>query len=181
MSSPRTRARWLRGALVGVSSAIVTATAHAAAGGGLPTGTALLLSVLACATVGGALAGTRFEGRHARLLVVVGALVAAQSLGHLTLTLAAGHHEHGGFGVTPAMLAAHLVGAVLLGVTINAVEYLYVVATSVLCWLRLFALGAQQPVVRVVREIANQVVAQAVLLRSGLGMRAPPRGIVSPA
>jgi hypothetical protein len=44
----------------------------------------------------------------------------------------------------------------------------------VLRWLRLFAVDALQPVVAVVRRRANVVVVQSVLLRAGLGMRAPP-------
>ena len=162
-------------------SAVVTVGAHAAAGGRLPGGAALMLSALACAIVGAVLAGIRLEGRRVQLLAVVGGLVAAQTLGHLMLTLAAGHHAHDTLGVTPSMIAAHVAGALMLGVAINAVEYLYVVCTSVLCWLRVFALGAQRPAARLVRAVASDVVAQSVLLRSGLGTRAPPRRIASTA
>lgn len=181
MSSPRSRARWLRGALVGVSSAVVTVGAHAAGGAGLPHGAALVVSLLACATVGALVTGVRVEDARARLFAITGALVAAQSLGHLVLASVGEHHEHAGLLPSPAMIAAHMAGAVLLGVAINAVEYLYVVCASVLCWLRLFAISALQPVFRHVRHTSSDVVAQSVLLLSGLGMRAPPAWSASTA
>lgn len=79
------------------------------------------------------------------------------------------------------MVAAHAVAAVVLGVAISAVEHLYVVCASVLCWLRLFATAAARPAARGVRRTADAAVAQCVLLLSGLGMRAPPTGTVTAA
>jgi hypothetical protein len=83
--------------------------------------------------------------------------------------------------VTPSMAAAHVAGAVMLGLAIASVEYLYVVCTSVLCWLRLFAAHAQRPTGRLLSFEPSDVVAQSVLGRSGLGMRAPPHSVVSAA
>lgn len=180
MSPPKSRARWLRGALVGVCSAVVTTGAHTAGGGHVPQGATLALAVLICGAVGAVSAEVRPEGRALGLLAVIGALVAAQSLGHLTLTLASHHHD-GGAGPTPLMAAAHLAAAVLLGAAINAVEYLYAVCASVLCWLRLFALAAQRPAKRCVRRRTIDVVAASVLRCPGLGMRAPPLGVASAA
>lgn len=176
MSPPKSRARWLRGALVGVCSAVVTTGAHTAGGGHVPQGATLALAVLICGAVGAVSAEVRPEGRALGLLAVIGALVAAQSLGHLTLTLASHHHA-----TTPLMAAAHLAAAVLLGAAINAVEYLYAVCASVLCWLRLFALAAQRPAKRCVRRRTIDVVAASVLRCPGLGMRAPPLGVASAA
>jgi hypothetical protein len=154
---------------------VVTVGAHAAAGGVVPHGGRLVASMLVCAIVGALSSAAPLEGRRGRLLAVVGALAVAQSLGHLTLMASASHHHGDVLGVTPTMAAAHLAAAVVLGAAITTVEYLYVVCGSVLCWLRLFALRASRPAARVLPLTTNDVVAQPVLLCSGLGMRAPPR------
>jgi hypothetical protein len=180
VSTPRSRARWLRGALVGASSAVVTIGAHTAAGGVLPQGSALVFAMLVCATVGAFVGSTELEGRHIRMLGVVGGLCAAQLLGHMTMAMAGGHHDSaGGAGLTASMVAAHAAAAMVLGIAITAVEYLYVVCVSVLCWLRLFAIAAPSYASSAVRWVANVLVVQPVLLLSGLGMRAPPAGIAA--
>lgn len=178
MQTPKARARWARGALVGASSAAMTAGAHAAAGGGLPRGTALVLVLLLCATVGAMLGALRVEGRAARWIATASALGLAQLAGHLALA-ATGHH-HGGddFAAGPSMIAAHAVAAVALGAAISVAEYLYVVCTSVLCWLRLFALREPRPTARVRRRPTNVVVVRPVLA-AGLGMRAPPLAVAT--
>ena len=154
---------------------MVTVGAHAAAGGAVPQGGRLIASMLVCGIVGAILAAAPLEGRSGRLFGVIGALAVAQSLGHLTLMASASHHHGDALGVTPSMAAAHLAAAVLLGVAITSVEYLYVVCESVLCWLRLFAMAASRPAARMLPLATNDVAVQPVLLRSGLGMRAPPR------
>ena len=175
MSTPKSRARWVRGALAGACSGVVTVGAHAAAGGVVPQGGRLIASMLVCAIVGAALAAAPLEGRRGRLLGVIGALAVAQSLGHLTLMASAAHHHGDNLGVTPTMAAAHLAAAVILGVAITSVEYLCVVCESVRCWLRLFAMAASRPAARLLPLATSDVVAQSVLRCSGLGMRAPPR------
>lgn len=165
----------MRSALVGACSAVVTVAAHAAAGGVAPHGGRLVVVMLVCATVGAVLAAAPLEGRRGRLLGVIGALTLAQSLGHLTLMASGAHHHGDAMGVTPSMAAAHLAAAVMLGVAITSVEYLYAVCASVLCWLRLFAIAALRPAARLLPLGTNDVVAQSVLRCSGLGMRAPPR------
>ena len=175
MSTPKTRARWVRGALVGACSAVVTVGAHAAAGGVVPQGGRLIAAMLVCIVVGAVLSAAPLESRPGRLLGVIGALTVAQALGHLTLMASAAHHHSDTLGVTPSMAAAHLAAAVVLGVAINSVEYLYVVCESVLCWLRLFATSASRPAARLLPLATSDVAAQSVLRCSGLGMRAPPR------
>ncbi|AMO63266.1 Uncharacterised protein [Mycolicibacterium phlei] len=176
MSTSRSRARWLRGALVGVCSAAVTLGAHTGAGGHLPSGAALVVAALVCAVVGAGLAGVTVDGRRTRLAVTSGGLLAAQLLGHLTLTVAA--HD---MTLPWAMAAAHLAGAILLGAAISAAEYLYAVCASVLCWLRLFAAERRQPTVRRRRFVTRHIVARSALRASGLGLRAPPRAALLPA
>ncbi len=174
VSTPTARARGLRAALVGVSAAAATTGAHAAASGVFPHGAALMAALLVCATVGAAAAGIRLHHRHAQSLAVIAALGVAQLLGHLTLALTGGHH--GGLGLSPSMLAAHAAAAVVLGVAIGAVEHLYLVCSSVLRWLRLFATRTPRPAPKRIRRRTNNVVAQSLLWRTGLGMRAPPMG-----
>ena len=175
MSTPKSRNRWVRGALVGACSAVITVGAHGAAGGVVPHGGRLITAMLVCAIVGAVLSAAPLESRRGRLLGVIGALTVAQSLGHLTLMASVTHHHGDTLGVTPSMAAAHVAAAVILGVAINSVEYLYVVCGSVLCWLRLFAMAALRPVARILPLATSDVVAQSVLRCSGLGMRAPPR------
>ena len=100
----------------------------------------MVLLLVVCATVGAVVGGITLEGRVVRAALVIGALAAAQVLGHVMLTVA-GHHEHAGWLMTAPMLTLHVVAAVGLGLLINAVEYLYAVCGSVLCWLRIFAAG----------------------------------------
>lgn len=180
MTTPARRAHWLRAALVGVSAAAATTGAHAAASGMFPHGAALVAALLVCATTGAATAGIRLHNQHAQTLALIGALGAAQLLGHLTLTVA-GHHGGAGFGLSATMLAAHAGAAVVLGIAIGAVEHLYVVCSSVLRWLRLFAAVTPRPAPPRVRRRTNNVVAQSLLWHSGLGMRAPPMGGVATA
>lgn len=181
VSTVRSRARWVRGALVGACSAIVAAAAHTAAGAGLPQGAAVTVALLICAMVGAAAGGVRVEGRLTTPLAVTASLAAAQVCGHLTLVAAGGHHHGGDLQLTPSMAATHAVAAVALGVAITAVEHLYVVCASVLCWLRLFASRPQPPTARPFCGSSKDVVAQSVLLCAGLGMRAPPRGLLATA
>lgn len=173
MGTPKSRARWLRGALVGVTSAAMTVGAHAAAGGGTPNGGALIISLLACATVGAMVGCLRLEGRGASWLVTTAALCAAQLVGHATLVATGHQHAGSGLDLSPSMAATHIGAAVILGVAITATEYLYVVCSSVLCWLRLFTLRALLPAARLTRRTTNVVVVQLVFT-TGLGMRAPP-------
>ncbi|WP_460353974.1 hypothetical protein [Mycobacterium sp. ZZG] len=178
MRTPRARARGLRGALIGLSSATLTSGAHLAAGGSFPRGGALILAVLICATVGALSATVRVEGRAASWAATTAALAFAQVLGHVALTVTS--HHHGGDGLVPGtlMTAVHLGAAVTLGGAIAAAEYLYIVCASVLCWLRLFAGRAPRPVPRARRRTTKVVVARPVLA-TGLGMRAPPRGVAT--
>ena len=168
MNSPAARARQLRGALIGVSSALMTTGAHAAAGGGVPRGPALVVVLLICLTAG-TLAGCVRPDRNA-YAVTAAALCGAQLSGHLAMTLAA-HHHHGGLGVS--MAAAHLGAALLVAAAITSVEFLYTVCVSVLCWVRLFALRAPRPPAPPIRHRATIARPRPVPI-GGTGMRAPP-------
>ena len=174
MNSPKARAHWLRGGLVGGCSAVLATSAHAGAAGAVPHGAALVAALLVCATAGAAVGAVELSTRHTRAAAVFAALCAAQFLSHVTLAVTGGHHHAGdGMGLTPAMIAAHLGAAVLLGLSIAVVEHLYTVSATLLTWLRLFAVSTPRPTSPPVRR-AEPVVIRPVLLRPGLGMRAPP-------
>ncbi|MBO0681268.1 hypothetical protein JRC04_27715 [Mycolicibacterium sp. S2-37] len=171
MSTAAFRAGAVCGALVGVCSALLTAAAHAAVAGSMPSGAAAAMVLLISGSVGaisGAAAITRSR-THAGVLAA--ALVVGQILGHVALSLG-----HGGHDLLPSapMLAAHAAAAVALGVLISLVSHLYVVCASVLCWLSLVFVHRSRPAPRPIRE-TKVVVARPVLFHSGLGMRAPPR------
>jgi hypothetical protein len=146
----------------------------------MPRGAALVIALLVCATVGALCASARSEVRWHQLLGTAAALAGAQLLGHVALAVAGGHHHGGGqLGLSPSMIATHAVAAALLAVAITAVEHLYVVCSSVLCWLRLFAAPAAEPVANRSRRMTSVVVARPVLQFPGLGMRAPPRRVAA--
>lgn len=162
------RARRLRGALVGAASTLMTTGAHAAGGGGVPRGPALLIVLLICLTAG-ALAACARTDHGTGYLTTASALGGAQLCGHLAL-MTAGHH-HGAFGWS--MAAAHIAAALLLAAAITSVQFLYAVCVSILCWLRLFALRALRPTAPRVRYRATIARPRPVPI-GGTGMRAPP-------
>ncbi|BDY27990.1 hypothetical protein [Mycolicibacterium mageritense] len=172
MSTPANHAAHLRGALVGACSALTATVAHTVAGGAAPSSSPLVVLVMLCATVGAAVGGFTPEARHTRTALLIGALGAGQALGHVALTMASGHHHTA--TLSAPMLGLHIAAAVGLGLLIGLAEYLYVVVASVLCWLRIFSAGRIRPPAREVWWPSNVVVARPVLLRAGLGMRAPP-------
>ncbi|MFS0901234.1 hypothetical protein AB3M98_28080 [Mycolicibacterium litorale] len=166
------RAGALCGVLVGACSGLFAMAAHAVAGGHIPTGPTLVLVALVCAAVG-ALAGANGQARSAGLIAAVGA---GQLLTHVVLAVTAGHHG-GGHEVVPSvpMLLAHAFAAVALGLLIGLVGHLYRVCASVLCWLMLTLVHRGRPSAPRRRHRRTSVVLHQVLLRSGLGMRAPPQ------
>jgi hypothetical protein len=107
--------------------------------------------------------------------LIVGALAAGQCASHVMLAAFAGHHHLDAVGwPTGTMFAAHAAAAVVLGLLIGAVECLYVVCVSVLCWLRLFVVRQAAPVGVTAYHDPRLVVAQYFLIGPGRGTRAPP-------
>jgi hypothetical protein len=166
VSTVTSRAGALCGVLVGACSGLFAMAAHAAAGGAVPTGPTLVLVALVCA-----LAGADGEAQAPGLIFAVGA---GQLLTHVALAVTGGHH--GGHEVAPSapMLLAHASAAVALGLLICLVAHLYRVCATVLCWLILTSVHRGRPTAPR-RHRTTSVVVQSLLLRSGLGMRAPPR------
>ncbi|WP_307789319.1 hypothetical protein [Mycolicibacterium baixiangningiae] len=173
MSTVTSRAGALCGVLVGACSGLFAMAAHAVAGGQVPTGPTLVLVALVCATVG-ALAGAADQPRAVGLVAAVGA---GQLLTHVVLAVTAGHHG-GGHEVVPSapMMLAHALAAVALGLLICLVGHLYRVCATVLCWLMLTLVHRGRPSAPR-RHRTTSAVVQMLLLRSGLGMRAPPAAV----
>lgn len=152
---------------------MMTTGAHAAGGGGLPRGPALIVVLLICLTAGALATCVRSDrGAYA---ATAAALCGAQLSGHLAMTMAA-HHHGGALGWS--MAAAHLGAALLLAAAITSVEFLYAVCVSVLCWVRLFARRAPRPSAPRTRYRVTTVRPRPVPI-GGTGMRAPPA--LSPA
>ena len=180
MSTAAARAGALCGALVGLCSALLTAAAHSAVAGVMPSGAAAAMVLLVSAAVG-ATAGASASRSEVRAGYLVAALISGQALGHLSLAL--GSWSHGSHGLMPSvpMLAAHAAAAVALGLLISLVAHLYVVCVSVLCWLSLVFVHRGRPLPPSIRGAKTVVTQQRVLFLSGLGMRAPPRGVCAAA
>ncbi|WP_454793063.1 hypothetical protein [Mycolicibacterium lutetiense] len=173
MSTSAKHAARLRGGLVGVCSVLTATVAHTAAGGMAPTSSPLIMLLLLCAALGAAVGGLNPQTRSARTGLLIVGVGAGQLLGHFALAMSGGHH-HAASLLTAPMVGLHAAAAVGLGLVIGFAEYLYVVCASVLCWLRTFAAARIRPSVRELWWPSNVVVARPVLLRAGLGMRAPP-------
>ncbi len=167
------RAGYLRGALIGVCSAGVSAVAHGSAGGPMPSGPALMLLIMACAAVGAAASGVFFARGGCPLLLRVSALAAGQAAGHLALSVSALGHSHCADLLTAQMLAAHGAAVPVCGLLIGLAERLYVVCVSALSWLTVFFIDRSRPVAAAVRRPTKIVVLQSVVSRA-VGTRAPP-------
>jgi hypothetical protein len=178
MSTPAGRARIMRAVLVALFSVLLTAMAHTAAGGPVPNGGSVPLLVAVSSAVGAIVGAMSPDPRLGSAAVLTAALGVGQLLGHLTLSVSSHHHGYEALLTTP-MLAMHVVAAVVLALLISLVEYLYRVCASVLCWLRLFLVHSGPPSCRPLRNATADVAVQAILLRTGLGMRAPPREMLA--
>lgn len=163
--------------LRGLGTASVTATlaasAHAAAGGGLPSGAAVAELVLLAAAIG-AIAVTVRAGTGALLAL----LAAGQLLGHLLLGVVSHSHSVQVEPPAVAMFLAHL-AAVVVGVLLIAVGEHLCAAVS-----RAVRAAASTPgqlpslATAVVKPGADQPLRSALLLAASMSYRGPP---VSPA
>ncbi|WP_051187028.1 hypothetical protein [Nocardia tenerifensis] len=121
----------VRGGSAGAISGTISVAAHGWASGGMsPDGTTLALLVAAAAVIGALVAG--LAPLRDTSVGLIGALVAGQLLGHLTMGFSSGHLHHGDAQLTPAMLAAHLVAAVAAAGVIRGAEAAYRAGTAVL-------------------------------------------------
>ncbi|RJO79802.1 hypothetical protein D5S18_00525 [Nocardia panacis] len=119
----------LRGATAGTTSGAISVAAHGwAAGGAAPSGTTLMLLVAGAAVIGALVAGALGE----TVIGLVTALAGGQVLGHITMGWSSGHMHHGDMQISPAMVGAHLVAAVIAAVLIRGAEGAYRFGCAVL-------------------------------------------------
>lgn len=126
--------------------------------------------ILGCAVVGvGAGSGL---GRGIGALV--GFLIAGQTVGHVTLALAAGHLH--GLGVTAEMLSAHLIAAAACAALISVAERLFS-ALAGFVWQLVRALTGAAPadLTRRLFTLGALPVTAGVQLGCSAGTRGPPR------
>ncbi|MFC9439174.1 hypothetical protein [Nocardia sp. NPDC057030] len=121
----------VRGGSAGAISGAVSVAAHGWASGGMSLdSTTLALLVAAAALVGALVAG--LAPLRETSVGLITALVAGQLLGHLTMGFGSGHLHHGDAQLTPAMLGAHVVAAILAALVIRGTETAYRTGTAVL-------------------------------------------------
>lgn len=163
----------LRGAFVGGTSGAVSLAAHALGGGGMaPSQSAVVLLILACASVGAVVSSVDIRRSPAIALVLM--LAAGQAIGHTTLAIAS-DHQHGLVPSLP-MLAAHIAAVGVCAAAIRGAERGYVVAASTVATLVAVLLRpwAPQPPSVTARTRYRAKVVLRQLLTSGLGTRGPP-------
>lgn len=130
--------------------------------------------MLACAAVGAVSSSVFAEEQGHQLLLLSGALVAGQAVGHVALVAASDAGFHCPAAFSPQMLLAHGLAAPVCALLISLVEHLYVVCASTLCWLRLNFVNEYRPAVVVLRWPTKSVVVQRLVFAPG-GTRAPPQ------
>jgi hypothetical protein len=81
----------------------------------------------------------------------------------------------GALAVSPGMLVAHGIGALMCALLIGAAAHLYVVCASVLSWLTVFCAQLSPTTAGDPPRWVNPPVLQALLLGSGGSTRGPPR------
>ena len=166
------RAAVLCGGLVGGCSALLAATAHSAGGSALPGGSAVLILMIACVTVGATTTARLSRARKAGPFALAAGLVVGQAVGHVALVAGGPHHGSHGFLPSASMLAAHAAAAVALGLLISLVGHLYEVCATALSWLSLVPVHRGRQLALPWGSYPN--VMHSRLLRSGRRMRAPP-------
>jgi hypothetical protein len=170
MTAARIAAARLRGGFVGATSASVAVAAHDAGGGSLPTGATVALLVVACATVGAVTTTSTRRG----LPSVLAFVAAGQLIGHCVMTYASGH-AHGSHWSLP-MVSAHAVAAVACAGLICAAERLCAAALGELRRLIVVTLhvSGDDAHARKAPTSPSTPIQSRILIRSGLGTRAPP-------
>lgn len=167
--------RLWRGAVLAVTSATLTVTAHAMAGGMPPdTGLTVLL------TIGVAAVGVALADRQRSTRAILAVLAVAQLASHALLSLGTpampdmpGMRHMNGL----AMLAAHTIAVLLSAALLARADAAIFLFAAVLAMLLPRLLVAPPPAVRVarVRPVASpKDTATAALLCRGHGRRGPP-------
>jgi hypothetical protein len=108
----------LRGIAVGVLTAALAAVGHSVAGGGAPSGPAIVALALLAVAVGAFAATVRGADRF---VVLVAVMTAGQLLSHTLLSAASHHH---GDTSTIAMVTAHAAALVVVAALVTVGDHL---------------------------------------------------------
>lgn len=119
----------IRGASAGSVSGALSIAAHGWAAGAMPVQSSTLMLLVAAATVVGALV-TGISPLRTSSVGLVAALFGGQLIGHAALSADMAGMQHTSMW-TPAMLCAHLAGAVCAAVVILGAEAAYRIGTAV--------------------------------------------------
>jgi hypothetical protein len=171
-TKPTNAAARLRGAAAGLLTAALAVAAHGGAGGGVPTGTAVVLLAVLATTVGG-LAATSARTADVRALLAL--LAASQMVGHVMLSVDG--HSHGApASPGPAMLGAHA-AAVAAGAALIAAGDRLCRAVSRAVEVTVRAIVPPVPGRPVLATAgADQPMRSALLLAASVSHRGPPVG-----
>jgi len=165
----------LRGLAAGSLTVALATTAHAAAGGGTPSGATAAQLVL-LAVVIGALSATISCADRFRVQLVL--MAAGQVLGHVLLGTVGHHHASAAGPSATAMVAAHLVAVACGAALIAAAGYLCAAISRAV---RTTVAPTPTPVTTVPRASlgdADQPLRSALQLAASMSHRGPPVGAV---
>ncbi|WP_029116167.1 hypothetical protein [Mycobacterium sp. URHB0044] len=161
----------LRGLAAGALTVALSIPAHAAAGGGTPSGATSAQLVLLAMVVGG-LAATIGGGDRFRVQFAL--MAGGQLLGHLLLGTVGHHHATGASPSAVVMVAAHVVAVTCGAALIAAAGYLCTVVSRVV---RAADAPAPAPLIAVPAAafgFADQPLRSALLLAASMSHRGPP-------
>lgn len=134
----------VRGAAAGLVSGTISLAAHGwASAGAAPTSPSITLLAATSAVLGALVSapGPLRTGSTG----LVGALVAGQLAGHLGMSWDSGHLHHGDLRLTPAMIAAHTLAAVVAAVVVRGTEFAYRIGGTALA--RVLPIRCPAPVI----------------------------------
>jgi hypothetical protein len=165
----------LRGLAAGSLTVALAVPAHAAAGGGTPSGTTSAQLVLLAMMIG-ALSATIAGGDRLRVQLIL--MATGQLLGHLLLGTVGHHHEGPASPSAAVMVAAHVVAITCAAALIAAAGYL---CTAVSRAVRTVDAPTPGPVAVAPAHAfghADQPLRSALLLAASMSHRGPPVGAV---
>lgn len=165
----------LRGLAAGSLTVALATTAHAAAGGGTPSGASAAQLVVLAVVIGGLSATIRVADRFRVQLVL---MAVGQLLGHLLLGTVGHHHATVAGPSAATMLAAHLFAVTCGAALIATAGYLCAALSRVV---RAAVAPTPAPVFTAPPSAlvaADQPLRSALLLAASMSHRGPPVGTV---
>ncbi|WP_051133308.1 hypothetical protein [Nocardia paucivorans] len=133
-----------RGTAAGLVSGTISLAAHGwVSAGAAPTGTSIMLLAATSAALGALVAGVGPLRTGSAGLVA--ALWGGQLLGHLAMSRDSGHLHHGDLQLTPTMIAAHALAALIAAIVIRGAEFAYRIGSAALS--RILPIRCPTPVI----------------------------------